>query len=378
MNCPVCHKTTQPRHIGTADYCSVCGTRYPDPHAKPARAMDLARSRTAKPAAAVHHSRARGVIDLRDAPAHHTAHQPTHHPAKTPHVEHTQHHTPVAAPSAAAPSSDAQARHDAAFRSRLKTAREVDRSPLIQHFSDGLRAARPAGQTAHTSHHPAAHTPAPASAHTTTHASAHASTPAAITPGPELPNQAITHHESLARLAATAAEPNLKAAHSAQHHKAHWRPHLGLSPHKGRTLTTTAAVLIMGGYVWLQNYPKLALQSANSQAGVTATLPGYLPSSYNLSRTFSQPGLVALDFTSPSIPEILKIAQHRTAWDSNSLLDNFVAKQTDDYSTVHGEGLTIYLFGQNQAAWVNHGIWYSIEGASKLSREQILKIAYSL
>jgi hypothetical protein len=134
----------------------------------------------------------------------------------------------------------------------------------------------------------------------------------------------------------------------------------------------------MGGYIWLHNYPKLALQNASNQAGVSASLPGFLPSSYNLATTSTAPGLVTLSFTSPSLPDVLKIAQHRTTWDSSSLLDNVVAKQADDYSAVHGQGLTIYLFGQNQAAWVNHGIWYSIEGASKLSREQILRIAYSL
>jgi hypothetical protein len=134
----------------------------------------------------------------------------------------------------------------------------------------------------------------------------------------------------------------------------------------------------MSGYIWLENYPKLALQSASTQAGLNASLPGYLPSSYNLADTQTRPGLVTLSFTSPSAGEILKIKQHRTSWDSHSLLDNYVAKQTDDYSTIHGQGLTLYVFGHNQVAWVNHGIWYSIEGAGRLSREQLLKIAYSL
>lgn len=156
------------------------------------------------------------------------------------------------------------------------------------------------------------------------------------------------------------------------------RPHLDLSPHNSRNLATAAAVVLMGGYIWLQNYPKLALQSANNKAGLSASMPSFLPSSYNLKTTDTSPGLVTLNFTSPSASEALKIAQARTTWDSSSLLDNFVAKNTDDYATVQGQGLTIYLFNNNHVTWVNHGIWYSIEGASRLSREQILKIAYSL
>jgi hypothetical protein len=94
--------------------------------------------------------------------------------------------------------------------------------------------------------------------------------------------------------------------------------------------------------------------------------------------TETTPGLVTLSFNSPSATETLKIAQAKTDWDSSSLLDNFIIKNTDDYTTVQGQGLTIYLWGNNQAAWVNHGVRYSIEGAARLSREQILKIAYSL
>lgn len=157
-----------------------------------------------------------------------------------------------------------------------------------------------------------------------------------------------------------------------------WRPNLKLTPNSSRALTTAAAVTIMGGYIWLQNYPKFALQNASNQAGLTATLPSYIPSSYTLAHTDTSPGLVTLNFASPTTSSLLKIAQTRTAWDSSSLLDNYVIKHTDDYTTIQGQGLTIYLFNNNQAAWVNHGIWYSIEGATRLSREQILKIAYSL
>jgi hypothetical protein len=151
-----------------------------------------------------------------------------------------------------------------------------------------------------------------------------------------------------------------------------------LNARTSRTLAVAASILIMGGYVWLANYPKLALSNANQEAGIQANLPSYLPSSYGLRDTTVKPGSITLSFHSPGATEPLKIAQTRTSWDSNSLLDNYVAKKTDGYATVQSQGLTIYLYDNNHATWVNHGIWYSIEGASRLSREQILKIAYSL
>ena len=51
--------------------------------------------------------------------------------------------------------------------------------------------------------------------------------------------------------------------------------------------------------------------------------------------------------------------------------------QTANYLTVQGQGLTIYLFG-NQANWINHGVWYQLNGVAALSRDQILKVAYGL
>jgi hypothetical protein len=135
----------------------------------------------------------------------------------------------------------------------------------------------------------------------------------------------------------------------------------------------------MGGYIWTQNYPKMSFHVAASKAGLEATLPGYLPASYHQSGPVSyQPGEITLNFASAGANEPLKITQRKTDWDSNSLRENYVSKQTDNYLAVQGQGLTIYMYNSNQASWVNHGVWYQINGVSQLGREQVLKIAYSL
>jgi hypothetical protein len=141
----------------------------------------------------------------------------------------------------------------------------------------------------------------------------------------------------------------------------------------------TAAIAIMAGYVWFQNYPKMALRVASQKAGFEATLPAYMPASYRQNGPAQYaPGEVRLTFASPSAENPLSITERKTAWDSDSLRENYIAKQTDNYLAVQGQGLTIYLYNDGQASWVNHGVWYNVEGTSKLSRDQILKIAYSL
>jgi len=351
VNCSVCQDETSPVKIGGLIYCSVCGTPATLTGPAPKRlSLDLTpRSRTnagaSKPpahaaghavsaSAAALHSRVKPsqILDLRHTPA------PAH---KTTPIVQTPHHEP-----AAPPKSTAHERHLAHASDRIEQAKQIGKSPLVNKFG-GERLAPHAAHSPHQTDIPAAHEPV-------------------HEPAPELPQQAATHHEAMAAL------PKAPDTSST------WRPHLDLSPNRGRMAATVAAVLIMAGYIWVQNYPKLALQSASSKAGVSATLPGYLPSSYSLARTDTSPGLVTLNFSSPSASEPLKIAQARTSWDSTSLLDNFVAKNADDYSTVQGQGLTVYMFGQNRATWVNKGIWFSIEGTGRLSREQILKMAYSL
>ncbi len=354
VNCPVCQRETSPIKIGGQLYCSVCGTPAAENTQAPKRlSLDLSpRSRTniqatpkptkktqAPVGASALHGRAKNgqVLDLRGARARTDA---------TPKVAAAPHHDP-----AAPPHTTAHERHLAHFSDRIEKAKQISRSPHIDKFS-GSRL-------------PDEHLDEPAAAHSAPHTDE---------PLAELPKLTATHHEAMTRLVPT--PPPLTPTPSPLGTPG--RVHLKLSPHHSRIATTIAAVVIMGGYIWLQNYPKFALQGADNRAGVAASLPGYLPSSYSLSRTTASPGLVTLNFSSPSASSPLKIDQHRTTWDSSSLLDNYVAKNTDDYSTVQGQGLTIYMFNNNHATWVNKGIWFSIEGADHLSQQQILKLIYSL
>lgn len=374
-NCPVCQRDTSPVKIGGQLYCSVCGTirltETPAEAAPPRPVnLDLARrSRTnvlrpdappappAPPPAQLHHGTAAAALHQRTK---------TSRVLDLRNVDHTETplpHRPTHITPAAPPRSTAQERHLARFTDRFERAKQISRSPHIDKFA-GKRLP----------------SPDPATHHQTVNEHMHATRhyePAQAAGMPNLPAQAAANHAAMTRLIPHIPETPLPAPNASIHSPLQ-APSFSGSSARNRTLATVTAVALMGGYIWLQNYPKLALQTASAKAGIKASLPGYLPSSYNLKNTNTGPGLVTLSFFSPSSSVPLTIAQSKTDWDSNSLLDNFIAKHTDDYATVQGQGLTIYLFNNNQAAWVNHGIKYAISGAEHLSREQILKIAYSL
>jgi hypothetical protein len=150
---------------------------------------------------------------------------------------------------------------------------------------------------------------------------------------------------------------------------------------KPRAVHITAAalaVLILGGYFAYINMPNLSVRIAASHAGVNASYPEYKPDGYAFNGPVSYaPGEVLLEFASNTNDQAYSISQRSSNWDSQAVLDNFVTQKSDSYLTYSEQGLTIYTF-DNQAAWVNKGVLYTIDGNAPLSSGQILQIAASL
>lgn len=140
-----------------------------------------------------------------------------------------------------------------------------------------------------------------------------------------------------------------------------------------------ACFLLLAGYISYLNYPKLAMRVATSRAGFDAQLPRYTPAGYGFSNKISaSPGQVTVRFNSHNDATSLALAQRQTSWDSATLLENYVKPKSNNYLTFQQNGLIIYVYNGNNAAWVNSGVFYSLEGNSRLSSEQLIKVATSL
>lgn len=253
-----------------------------------------------------------------------------------------------------------------------------------------LAAAAPIGQSSEAASTPAITTTHPLVKRFPEHPAVAGAAPAIPAPNPDLPGQVATQLEALQAQMGIEPAPNTNqtapaattvapvAVQSPELQQALDSAKTAKAPSVLKIGAALTAIAIMGGFVWLQNSPKLAFHSAASRAGIEASLPTYIPSSYHQAGPASVgDGQLTLEFRSPTSEDALKISQKRTAWDSNSLRENYVARQSDNYVAVSGQGLTIFLYNDN-ASWVNHGIWYSVSGTAKLSREQILKVAYGL
>jgi len=140
-----------------------------------------------------------------------------------------------------------------------------------------------------------------------------------------------------------------------------------------------AIIIIIGVYFTYLNMPNLSVQVAAQQAGINATYPDYRPDGYRLDGPVTyNDGQVTINFTANTGSSTFTLKQAKSSWDSSAVLDNIVRKKVGEkYITNQERGLTIYTYDGN-AAWVNAGILYTINGNAPLSSEQIRHIATSL
>lgn len=139
------------------------------------------------------------------------------------------------------------------------------------------------------------------------------------------------------------------------------------------------AIILLAGYLTYLNLPNISVRVAAIQAGIAANYPSYQPSGYSLNGPVAYSnGKVSMKFAANVGPQDFAINQSKTTWDSSALLENYVQPSSNgQYETLSDGGLTIYVFDSN-AAWVNAGILYTIEGDAPLTHDQIRKIASSM
>lgn len=193
----------------------------------------------------------------------------------------------------------------------------------------------------------------------------HASQKQSVAPEPTQLTAKQTKHAELGKALANAAPSG----------KQHSKP-------RNRAFNIAAAslgVLMITGYFTYVNMPNLSVRVAAAQAGIDASYPEYRPVGYRLNGPVAyQDGQVSMKFASNSGPVSFALNQANSTWDSSALLEKYVdPRSKGEYATYNDAGLTIYTYGTD-AAWVNGGVLYTVEGDAVLSNEQIRRIATSM
>lgn len=149
----------------------------------------------------------------------------------------------------------------------------------------------------------------------------------------------------------------------------------------GRALSigaTTCAVLLLVGFFAWQEKALITMKYAASKSGVAATMPAYQPSGFHASKFSYSPGLVAVNFTDHKSGDSFALIEKSTSWDSSALRDSFVATRSRTYQTIDAAGRTIFTYGNNNATWVDHGVWYQVNTQGSLTTNQLVNLAISM
>jgi len=187
--------------------------------------------------------------------------------------------------------------------------------------------------------------------------------------------QPLTNHLKASHVKDAAISHAVANTHKAKALKGKAKPHQRVFA----VLSATLAIVMLGGYFTYLNMPALSVRVAAVQAGIDAGYPSYHPDGYALNGPVNySDGRVSMNFKANGGEQNFTVNQSKSSWDSEALLDNYVTpKAGSNYIPYAENGLTIYVYGDN-AAWVNGGILYTIEGDAPLSSTQVRHIATSL
>lgn len=170
------------------------------------------------------------------------------------------------------------------------------------------------------------------------------------------------------------------------HAKSHEEPpvkskkHAGKKRHTGRTLSINAAslaIVLLAGFFAYQNKANLEVRVASMRAGFHVSLPGYQPTGFSFGNVHYGPGKAIVSFHNGNNQDY-SVAQKVSTWDSQTLLNDFVATTNQSYQAYEAGGRTVYVYGNGNATWVGNGVWYQLSSNSGLSSDQLVRIAASM
>jgi hypothetical protein len=154
---------------------------------------------------------------------------------------------------------------------------------------------------------------------------------------------------------------------------------LGITPRAISISTSVLAVTLLAGFFAIQNIPNLSMRVAATRAGISASMPGYTPTGFGFSGPIQyNKGQVTITFASNTDDRSYAIRQRESSWNSEALLSNFVVAENKQYQTYIDRGRTLYIYDGSNATWVDDGIWYQVEGDSRMTTDQLVRIAASI
>lgn len=249
---------------------------------------------------------------------------------------------------------------------RATRALGIPRSPQVERFR---KPATPRPHAAHAALAPTRPVQRPVDAMTVLRTA-----PARVAPRQATPNRTTNEDDIFEQAIAYARSHEQPSPKALKHQKAK------RSNRRARKFVGVFASVLMvaflGGFIFWQNRADIELQLASARSGVPASLPAYKPAGYAVKGLTYSPGTVTIGFQGNTGD--FNVVQKSSNWDSETLLQNYVATSGQAYNAYQAAGRTVYVYGNGNATWVNGGIWYQINDNGILSKDQLINLATSM
>jgi hypothetical protein len=118
----------------------------------------------------------------------------------------------------------------------------------------------------------------------------------------------------------------------------------------------------------------------NKTVAVTTTgssLPAYVPAGFKLSHVSDTTNKSTAYYSDKTTGQAYNISEQPSLWGSSDLKTNYVNNIDPSAVTKNDGGEVVYLYGNEDATWVNNSIWYVIDSNGQLMNSQLLDIAKS-
>lgn len=211
-------------------------------------------------------------------------------------------------------------------------------------------------------------------------ASGNTSSTAVARPLPSLITS-VSHHqlERLLDQALTNADAHKQALRAQLKGNGFWQ-RIGRTPKWVSIGLASLVVITLSVFFAWQNIPSFAIKVASLREHISASAPSYTPSGFKFAGlTNYKDGAVTIQYkANGDAGRTFAITQEKSSMDSSSLVATEIPANTPPQSS-QINGKTVYIYGNdNDAAWVDHGMKYSIDDHANLNANQVLQIAGSL
>lgn len=166
-----------------------------------------------------------------------------------------------------------------------------------------------------------------------------------------------------------------KAAMQYQAARHFWRRRWLSGPRRWVVMLVFFLALGSSIFIAWQKVPQLSLKAASLRVHFKAVAPSYKPEGYKVSGPAkASAGAVSLTYQS-GVDGSSYVVSQSTSNLTSAMVANTVVPHGASVQTSEVDGNTVYIYGtDDNAAWVNNGVLYTIKNSANLNSDELIKI----